>query len=576
MKRLLLLGLLACVCVSLFAQQKAPKWMEKQKKAITKITTYKEDGTTLHTGTGFFISEDGKMLSAYSLFNGAYRATVTDGGGKTYEVSTVLAADELYDVIKLQVEVPKKVSFLEVAAAPLAVGAPVYLQPYTDAKVKTFAAGKVEEVTKLKDTYHYYKLSFPLEVSWVNAPVLNEEGEVFGLAQEDASGKKEVSYAVSAAYAESLQISTMDMLSSTYTAIGIKKAWPADRDQAQIALYLLGNSQDARTYLNTLNDFVAAFPDWSESYIRRASHYAYRRADLADDRAGQWQYLEKARADMKQALDLAEKKGDVLYSEAQLIYSVALSDSTLKDTDWTVEQAQERLTEAMTAGNNPLYHQLQGEIYFNQGKYDEAYQEYMIVNRSDAANAGSWYMAAKSKASKQGGVNIGEVIQLLDSTIACYGESMNPEMAPYILERIDWRLKLMQYEQAVADYDLYYKVVGGRVDDSFYYLREQAKFRQGDLEGALQDIRQAMTINAKSPMYLAEEASIFIRQKQYAEALQSIDKALALAPDFAACFRLRGVCFLRTEKKDAACEAFHKAKELGDPVADKLIKENCQ
>lgn len=576
MKRLLLLGWLACVCLSLFAQQKAPKWMEKQKKAIAKITTYKEDGTTLHTGTGFFISEDGKLLSAYSLFNGAYKATVTDGGGKTYEVSTVLAADELYDVIKLQVEVPKKVSFLKMAAAPLAVGAPVYLQPYTADKVKTFATGKVEEVTKLKDVYHYYKLSFPLEVSWVNAPVLNEEGEVFGLAQEDASGKKEVSYAVSAAYAESLQISTMDMLSSTYTAIGIKKAWPADREQAQIALFLMGNSQDAQTYLNTLNDFVAAFPNWSESYIRRASHYAYHRTDLANDRAGQLQYLEKARADMKQALDLAEKKSDVLYSEAQLIYSVALSDSTLKDTDWTVEHAQNRLTEAMTAENNPVYHQLQGEMYFNQGKYDEAYQEYMIVNRSDAANASSWYMAAKSKSSKQGGVNIGEVIQLLDSTIACYGESMNPEMSPYILERIDWRLKLMQYEQAVADYDLYYKVVGGRVDDSFYYLREQAKFRQGDLEGALQDIRQAMAINAKSPMYLAEEASIFIRQKKYAEALQSIDKALVLAPDFAACYRLRGVCFLRTEKKDAACEAFNKAKELGDPVADKLIKENCQ
>lgn len=93
-------------------------------------------------------------------------------------------------MIKLQVEVPKKVSFLKMAAAPLAVGAPVYLQPYTADKVKTFATGKVEEVTKLKDVYHYYKLSFPLEVSWVNAPVLNEEGEVFGLAQEDASGKK--------------------------------------------------------------------------------------------------------------------------------------------------------------------------------------------------------------------------------------------------------------------------------------------------------------------------------------------------------------------------------------------------
>ena len=77
-------------------------------------------------------------------------------------------------------------------------------------------------------------------------------------------------------------------------------------------------------------------------------------------------------------------------------------------------------------------------------------------------------------------------------------------------------------------------------------------------------------------MYQAEEASIYIRQEKYEEALQSIDKALALAPDFAACYRLRGVCYVRTGKKDAACEALNKAKELGDPVAEKLIKENCQ
>lgn len=576
MKRLLLSGWLACALVPLFAQQKAPKWMEKQKKAIVKIATYKDDGSALRTGTGFFISEDGKLLSAYSLFNGACRATATDGGGNTYEVSAVLAADELYDVIKLQAEVPKKTDFLEVAAAPPAAGATAYLQPYTAGKVEVFAVGKVEEVTRLKDAYHYYKLSFPLEASWVNAPVLDEEGKVFGLAQEDASGKNGVSYAVSAAYAGSLQISTKDMLSSAYAAIGIRKAWPLDREQAQIALILMNNSQDARTYLNTLDDFVAAFPDWSEGYIRRASHYAYHRADLAEDRAGQAQYLLKAEADMAEALARADKKSDMLYREAQLIYGIALSDSTLDAPGWTFEKAQERLAEALAAEDNPAYHQLQGEMYFNGGKFDEAYREYMIANRSGAANAGSWYMAAKSLSSKSGDVNVGEVIQLLDSAVACYGESPGPETTPYILERIDWRLKLMQYEQAVADYDLYYKAVGGRVDDSFYYMREQAKFRGGDLEGAMQDIRQAMSLKADNPMYPAEEASIFIRRKEYAEAMRSIDKALTLAPGFAACYRLRGICLIRTGKKDEACEALSKAKELGDPVAEKLISENCR
>ena len=119
MKKLIAMIVLGGLAWTAFAQQKAPKWMEKQKKAVVSITTYKADGTTLHNGTGFFIAEDGKLLSAYSLFKGADKAIVTDTNGKTYPVSRVLAADELYDVIKLQVEIPKKVSYLEMAEAYL-------------------------------------------------------------------------------------------------------------------------------------------------------------------------------------------------------------------------------------------------------------------------------------------------------------------------------------------------------------------------------------------------------------------------------------------------------------------------
>ena len=115
MKKIVFLLIWGSLALNVFAQQKAPKWMEKQKKAVVSITTYKADGTTLHNGTGFFITEDGRLLSAYSLFKGADKATVTDTNGKTYPVSRVLGADELYDVIKLQVVMPKKVSCLEMA-----------------------------------------------------------------------------------------------------------------------------------------------------------------------------------------------------------------------------------------------------------------------------------------------------------------------------------------------------------------------------------------------------------------------------------------------------------------------------
>ena len=111
---------------------------------------------------------------------------------------------------------------------------------------------------------------------------------------------------------------------------------------------------------------------------------------------------------------------------------------------------------------------------------------------------------------------------------------------------------------------------------NFFFLREQAKFRAGDLEGALKDIQAAIQGSPSTPDYYAEEASIYVRQQKYEEALKSIERAIAIAPGFGACYRLRGVCYVRLEKKTEACEAFNKAKELGDPLAGKLIKEHCK
>lgn len=94
-------------------------------------------------------------------------------------------------------------------------------------------------------------------------------------------GKKDVSYAVSASYVNNLAVSSTDFLNSVYNNIGIKKAWPADVEQAQVVLFLKGSTQDAKTYLETLNDFIATFPNSADGYLNRANHYAGRRAELA-------------------------------------------------------------------------------------------------------------------------------------------------------------------------------------------------------------------------------------------------------------------------------------------------------
>lgn len=576
MRRIFLLAIIICCQAALLtAQKNAPKWIEKQKKALVSVTTYGKDNVKLHAGTGFFVSETGDVLSAYSLFKGAEKATVTDTEGKVYPISTVLGADELYDVIKVKASVPKKVPFLSVAQDPVAVGTIAYLLPYSIGKAEVFSQGSIAEVSKLKDPFSYYKMTIPLEADRINAPLLTESGEVFGLAQADASGKKEHSYAVSAGYANSLKASSTDLFNAAYTSIGIRKAWPTDIEQALVSLYFMGNMQDAKTYLETLNDFVATFPKSADGYLNRSSHYAYQRADLADTPAEQLRLLDQALEDINTAAKYGDKKGDLPFNQAKLIYGVAVSDTTLSDPKWSIAAASEAIQQAIKAEDLPVYHQLEGDIYFYQKQYEPAFESYMKVNNSDMASAVSYYWAAKAKESIPGS-NFGEIINLLDSAIAKCGNPTTKDAAPYILDRVDMRLKLMQYPEAIADYDLYYTVMNGEVAAPFYYYREQAKFRQGDLPGALKDIQEAIRLTPDDPNYLAEEASVYVRMQEYEKALTSVDNALTLAPDFAACYRLRGVCYVRLKKKAEACEALNKAKELGDPVADKLIKENCQ
>lgn len=574
MRRLFLFTMMCGFIFMATAQKNAPKWLDKQKKAIVSITTFNKDNKTLQTGTGFFVTESGEILSGYTLFKGAERATVTDTDGNTYPVTSIIGADDLYDVIRLKVNVPKKVAFFTLAAEPLAQGSKVYLVPYSTDKKGTFKEGVISEVSKLKDQYSYYKTSIPFDS--FNMPFLTETGQVIGLMQDDAAGDKTISYAVSAGYVNSLHVNSVDALNSTYTNIGIRKAWAQEPDQAQVMLYLMSGNQDASAYLETLNDFIANFPNNDEGYLNRASHYAYKRSELASVTSDNEQsFLDKALADFDNASKVSNDKSNVLYSKARLIFDIVANDTTLTDKSWSLAAAMTSLQDAINISDQPLYHQLEGDIYLTLGVNELAYDSYMKVNASEMASSTSYYWAAKAK-EQIPGANISEIITLLDSAIVKTGTTPTQETLAYLLERVDYKMKLSLYEEAVKDYDLYFSMLNGEVGDGFYYYREQAKFRSGDFNGALEDIQAALRLTPEDPNYIAEEASVYMRLENYNEALKSLDKALAIAPDFASCYRLKGVCYVRMDKKSEACTAFEKGKELGDPLVDRLIREHCK
>ncbi|MDL2208648.1 tetratricopeptide repeat protein [Parabacteroides sp. OttesenSCG-928-O15] len=573
-RKISLLMLAACVTLLATAQGKAPKWLEKQRKALLTLSTYGKDNQRLQTGTAFFVSETGEALSGYGLFRGAARAVVTDTDGKTYPVTAILGADDMYEVIRFQVEIAKKVPYFPIAAEPLANGTKVYAVPYTTEKKGSFKEGTITEVNKLKDPYSYYKTSIPFES--VNMPLLTENGEVFGLMQDDSSGDKEISYGVSAGYANSLRVTSLDALSRTYSSIDIRKAWPEDAEQAQVMLLIMGTGKTVSEHLDLINDFIATFPTSPEGYLNRASHYAYNRATLSQEKGETAQaYLDKAMADWETASRQTDNKANVYFNKARVVFDVAAADTTLTQKEWTIAGAMNTLKDAIELDDQPSYRQLEGDMFFTLGIYDMAYSSYTKVNESELASSLSYYMAAKSL-EQIPATNISDLIALLDKAIEKSMQVPSEETLAYILERIDKKISLSQYEEAIKDYDLYYDLTGGNVGDNFYYLREQSKFRTADYSGAMEDIQKALQMAPDNPNYIAEMASIYMRQENYTEALTTLEKALALAPDFNSCYRLKGVCLVRLNKKTEACEAFAKAKELGDPIVDRLIREHCK
>ena len=55
MRRIVLLITICCQVFWVAAQKKAPKWMDKQRKAVVTVTTYGKDNQKKASGTGFFI-----------------------------------------------------------------------------------------------------------------------------------------------------------------------------------------------------------------------------------------------------------------------------------------------------------------------------------------------------------------------------------------------------------------------------------------------------------------------------------------------------------------------------------------
>ena len=568
MKKILILPLLLFFLMQ-GSMAQTLKWVEKAKRAVFSVVTYDKNDKMLNTGNGFFVSEDGLALSDYTLFKGAERAVVITSEGKQMPVSLILGANDMYDVIKFRVAITeKKVPALIVAKTAPAVGADAWMLPYSTQKSIACVTGKVKEVSKVAGEYHYYTLGMQMKDKMVSCPVMNAEGQVFGIAQK-SSGIDTVTtcYAAGAAFAMAQKISALSLGDAALKKIGIRKGLPETEDQALVYLFMASSSLSGDDYEKLLDDFIRQFPANADGYLRRANYYA---AKGKDDQT----WYDKAVADFNQALKVAQKKDDVYYNIGKLMYAYQLSKPEKTYKDWTYDTALQNVRQAIAIDPLPIYIQMEGDILFAQQDYAGALAAYEKVNASNIASPATFFSAAKTKELAKGDPK--EVVALMDSCIARCPQPITADFAPYLLERAQMNMNAGQPRNAMLDYDAYHTAVKGEVNDVFYYYREQAALKARQFQRALDDIVKAIEMNPTDLTYQAEHAVVNLRVGRYEEAIQILDNILKADPKYAEAYRLLGLCQIQLKKTDEACGNFKKAKELGDPNVDELITKYCK
>lgn len=549
------IGVLLLYLFSFIPSYAQPSWVKKATKSVFTVKTFSQDGALIGSTNGFFVGTNGEAISNFSPFKGASRAVIIDASGKEMNVDCILGANDMYDIVKFRVNA-SKTQPLAIANSIAPVGSNSWLLPFRE--TKNIKSGAIRKAETFQENYAYYTVAMQTPENAVSCPLMNDAGEVLGLMQQPASERDSLSYAVSALFADSLKISGLSINDPTLKMTQIKKDLPATLTEANLFIYMANSQTDSATYVALVNDFIRKFPDAADGYMYRAQISA-----AALDYAN-------AESDMQQALKKATNKDDVLFNYARMIYQKEIFQENKSYENWNLDKALSMIQEANSINPQPAYRQVEGNILFAQKKYDEAYNVFTGLTKTNMDKAEMWFAAARCREMQK---DTTAMLALMDSTMATFTKPYLKQAGPYLWARANARIDAKKYRDAVNDLNDYEQLMAAQVNARFYYIRSQAEIEGRLYQQALNDLTKAITMEPKETLYYAEKASLHIRVGQYDEAIATADESISIEPQGSDGYLFKGLAQCLKGDKKNGIPNLQKAKDLGDPQAEGLIQK---
>lgn len=159
-------------------------------------------------------------------------------------------------------------------------------------------------------------------------------------------------------------------------------------------------------------------------------------------------------------------------------------------------------------------------------------------------------------------------IFILIATINVFGQTAEEFLKSGIEKhnKKDYNGALKDYNNAIKNND--------KMSEAFYN-RGTIKLIKNDLKGALSDFNKTILLDKDFIQAYYSRATVLINQQKYNEALIDLDKVVEMNEKFPNVLTLRAQIHFALQNKKACCKDLQRAKEIGDPAAEKYLNKFC-
>ena len=189
-----------------------PSLIKRIKPSTVIIFVYDDKGEFLKLGSGFFISQNGDVITNYHVLQGASSAEIKTVDEKTYPITYIIAGDEQNDIIRLSVNIPSQYVYPlslskttpEVGERIIVYGSPLGLE-------NTVSDGIVSAIRDIPDYGRIIQITAPISPGSSGSPVLNMQGEDIGIATFQFIEGQNLNFAI-----PSERIANLDLKKETF------------------------------------------------------------------------------------------------------------------------------------------------------------------------------------------------------------------------------------------------------------------------------------------------------------------------------------------------------------------------